>query len=132
MSIKHFLQYQFPAIVWAVIIFIGSSIPERKLPRFIRHIDDKVLHAVIFFALGLLVFRALEIRTRPSRFAWLRIVVSIIAVIAYGASDEIHQIFVPGRTPDFRDGLADTVGGVLAALAIVIFQWRFSRKRADA
>ncbi len=129
-AVKHFLRYQLPAIVWAFVIFIGSSIPERNLPRFIRHIDDKVVHGVVFFILGLLIYRALEIRTRPSRFAWVRIAVSILAVIGYGASDEFHQIFVPGRTPDFQDALADTVGGVFAALVIVAFQWRISHRQA--
>jgi VanZ family protein len=34
--------------------------------------------------------------------------------ISYGASDEWHQSFVPGRDADLLDLLADTTGGLLA------------------
>ena len=35
---------------------------------------------------------------------------SIVASTAYGISDEIHQYFVPCRTADVMDALADMVG----------------------
>lgn len=38
--------------------------------------------------------------------------------MSYGASDEIHQMFVPGRSPEIFDFLADTTGGILAALFV--------------
>jgi VanZ family protein len=37
----------------------------------------------------------------------------------YGASDEFHQRFVPGRTADVLDWLADSLG----ACAFVIVPW---------
>jgi hypothetical protein len=39
---------------------------------------------------------------------------------AYGAIDEFHQYFVPGRSCDVWDWLADTLGALLGALAIMI------------
>ncbi|SHE23773.1 hypothetical protein BPUTEOMOX_1817 [methanotrophic endosymbiont of Bathymodiolus puteoserpentis (Logatchev)] len=38
---------------------------------------------------------------------------SLIFTSLYGASDEWHQSFVPGRMSDTQDWLADTLGGVL-------------------
>jgi VanZ family protein len=43
----------------------------------------------------------------------------------YGISDELHQSFVPGRTPDVHDWIADTWGaavaiGVLSAVAFAL------------
>jgi VanZ family protein len=37
----------------------------------------------------------------------------VIATL-YGVSDEIHQAFVPLRTPDVRDVIADATGAALA------------------
>jgi VanZ family protein len=47
----------------------------------------------------------------------------------YGISDEFHQSFVPGRTPDVVDWLADTSGALLAVLLIAHFSRSFNRSR---
>ena len=36
----------------------------------------------------------------------------------YGAFDEVHQGFVPGRTRDVRDWLADAMGAAAAVVAV--------------
>jgi VanZ family protein len=38
-----------------------------------------------------------------------------LAVMLYGISDEFHQYFVPGRSVDVYDVLADALGGLLGA-----------------
>lgn len=45
----------------------------------------------------------------------------------YGLMDEYHQSFVPGRTVDFYDFLADC-GGALLYTAIF---WLFQRRNGD-
>jgi VanZ family protein len=50
----------------------------------------------------------------------------LLVVSAYGASDEWHQSFVPGRSTDVRDWIADTIG---AALAIGLYAgWAWYRR----
>ncbi len=45
----------------------------------------------------------------------------------YGASDELHQAFVPTRSCDPRDWLADTLGAGLGALLFAaLASWRGS------
>ena len=127
-GLRHFLRYQLPAILWAVIIFVASSVPGTKLPGFFHLVNDKIIHASIFFLLGLLVYRALEPKVKPSSFDWRRLVIAISAVILYGISDEFHQGFVPGRTVDVVDALADSAGGVLSALII----WFHERRKPSA
>lgn len=123
--LKHFVRYQFPAMLWAIIIFIASSIPAAKLPNFTQTLNDKLIHGTIFFIFGLLVYRALEPRQIAEKIEWSRLLIATSAVIVYGVIDEIHQGFVPGRTVDLLDALADAVGGLLAALVIYL---RFSSK----
>ena len=51
----------------------------------------------------------------------------LAAVVAFGAMDEVHQLFVPGRTADIADFIADA-----AAAAVVIgllWAWKESTSR---
>ncbi|HUR57395.1 MAG TPA: VanZ family protein [Opitutaceae bacterium] len=71
---------------------------------------DKVAHFAVFGLLGTLVCRFGKGRRGA---AWALAIVS-----AFGASDEWHQSFVPGRSSDVMDWIADTSG---AALAIALY-----------
>ncbi len=74
-------------------------------------LPDKVHHTYLYAILGLLTFRALSRWPSPiSKWAFLA---AIAFNLLYGASDEWHQSFVPNRTPDFFDWLADGAGTVL-------------------
>ena len=122
---RHFIRYQLPAVIWALVIFAASSVPASRLPRFVFRINDKLIHASIFLILGFFVYRALDLRIRRGSFSWGRAALTVFAVAAYGVLDEIHQIFVPGRTPDVWDAAADAVGGILSVLVLyVIYRGR--------
>ena len=80
--------------------------------------EDKLLHGLVYALLGLFFFRALRLR-RPAVLpaAWIPWAAVVLAA-AYGASDEFHQWFVPGRETSIGDWLADGIGacaGVLLA-----------------
>ena len=54
------------------------------------------------------------------------IAAGLIATL-YGISDEMHQSFTPGRSPDAFDVIADAVGATLGALVCVAI---VARRRA--
>jgi len=74
---------------------------------------DKLLHLAEYAGLGFLFGLALGARAaRP--FDWRQIVAwSALLGLLYGATDEIHQSFVPGRDAEFGDVAADTLGALL-------------------
>lgn len=77
---------------------------------------DKLLHALVYAALGLAFLFALPPdwrRRRPLAAGCA----TVCFCLAYGVSDEFHQSFVPGRSVSGADVTADTVGGVLALVA---------------
>ncbi|HVS53451.1 MAG TPA: VanZ family protein [Opitutaceae bacterium] len=74
------------------------------------HGSDKVAHFCVYGLLATLVCR---IGGTMRAAIWALIVTS-----AFGATDEWHQSFVPGRTCDVFDWLADTSG---AALAVALY-----------
>lgn len=43
--------------------------------------------------------------------------IALVLTMAYGASDEYHQMFTPGRTTEFMDFLADSIGGGVYVIA---------------
>jgi VanZ family protein len=123
-SFEHFVRYQLPAIAWAAAIFLVSSIPGSKLPSIAHFINDKLLHCTEYFVFGLLIYRALEPRKNRNKFSWMRLVIPVVVVILFALTDEYHQGFVPGRTEDLLDALADTLGGILSASLMYIIEKR--------
>lgn len=88
------------AVAWAAFIFWQSSQPDAgglldRLPPG----SDKVLHAGAYLVLSGLLTLATG---RP--------VLAAALAVLYGASDEVHQAFVPGRYSDVLDLAADAVG----------------------
>ncbi len=74
--------------------------------------SDKAAHASVFALLAWALELALA-RTRPDLPLYKRHLIVFLAVSAFGALDEFHQFFVPGRDCDVFDWMADTAGGVL-------------------
>ena len=57
----------------------------------------------------------------------IRIIVSLVIGIIYAASDEIHQSFVPGRSPQITDVMIDTMGVLLGILLVMLCLNIFSK-----
>jgi VanZ family protein len=69
---------------------------------------DKLVHATLYGTLGFLAARALA--AGVGGLAARRLAVAAAAIAAFAAFDEWHQDFVPGRSSDRLDWLADVVG----------------------
>jgi hypothetical protein len=100
-----------PVVLQMAVIFIASSIP--NLGALPGGISDKSGHAVGYGILGAVLLRALA-GGRLTGVTWIRAAVAVALATLYGVSDEFHQAFVPGRTPDRFDVLADAVGAAFA------------------
>jgi VanZ family protein len=98
-------------------IYFVSALPRAPLPE---QVSDKTGHFAAYAVLAVLAVRAvgggLPCRV-TMRVAWL----ALLVASGYGAFDEIHQAFVPGRSSDIADWYADTAGAALALL--VCWAW---------
>jgi VanZ family protein len=82
--------------------------------------SDKLVHFLAFGLLATVTLRALRIESVRWRAA-----VAVAIVSLFGASDEIHQYFTPGRSCDVFDWLADTLGAGLAVSLYLLWPaWR--------
>ena len=109
-------------LLWMALIFAGSSIPGKRLPS--THVWDKLAHATEYAILGALAYRALRAAGLSRERA---VTVAVAGCALYGASDEWHQSFVPHRSVEAADALADTVGGAIGAALALLWERRSRR-----
>jgi len=116
-------RYALAALIYCAIIFYESShaIPY-KVDQMLPGID-KIVHACIYGTLAAIV----SIGMRKSGREYtprVQFVVPILVAMLYGASDEFHQYFVPGRSCDPLDELSNTAGAILAQYYLVSRRWK--------
>ncbi len=144
-SSHHRLSRYGPLVLWAALIFLGSSsvlsashtsVLLRPLIWLFPQVSDATLATIHFLVrkaghlteyaiLALLAARASRTSSREllrNRWFW----VSLLFVVAYSLSDEFHQSFVPSRTASIYDCMIDSVGG-LTALALLAIRVRSPR-----
>jgi len=112
---RNFLIYWLPVWLYCTVIFIQSSYPSMAHLRDV-FFGDKFLHFIGYALLGILFFRAFR-ASRPQIRLVVLSLLSISASTAYGISDELHQYFVPYRSADVMDVLADMVGSCMGVTA---------------
>jgi VanZ family protein len=143
------LVYWLPVLFWMALIFSASTdhlsfqhssrIIEPLVRWLCPGISDHAVHQTIvtvrkgahlmeYAILAWLLWRALGSLTpdQVRTWSWPLAAGTLLAVLLYASSDEIHQRFVPSREASVVDVLIDTSGAALALL----FLWfvRFWRR----
>ncbi len=117
-------------VFWAAVIFYASSIPGSQVPSVW---PDFVPHFIEYFIFAALVAAAVRSTTMPAGRQEKELPAGLLSLWAititaiYAASDEFHQAYVPGRTPEIKDWAVDVAGAV--AVAGIIFSVRVLRSR---
>ena len=112
-------------ILWMIFIFVMSSFDATSSSNQSNFIVDiitsiinikdigllsliirKLAHFTEYFILGILVTNFI---TRYDK----KIIIAILLCIIYATSDEIHQIFVPGRSCQIIDIMIDSLGSIM-------------------
>jgi VanZ family protein len=106
-----------PVVAIMALIFFQSAMSDPFAPP--GRLSDKTMHFLAYAALGGAMIRAVsdassEAMTRN------RVLLAWFVTALYGVSDEVHQAFVPGRTPDFLDLLADAAGAIVGAVVVAV------------
>ena len=113
-----------PVIGLMAVIFVASSSSDPgQLPEILW---DKILHLTTYAVLGLLMIRALA-GGRVRGVTANRAMLALLLTVLYGVADEFHQSFVPGRTPDLMDVVADAVGASIGVAAWCLMSAFMSR-----
>ena len=108
-----------PPVAWAAVILVLTSIPApdfAPVGAFAFPGADKLVHATMYGVLGALLARAVG-ATAPRRTLG-RVV---LGVVLFAAVDEWHQRFIPGRSADIVDVVADVCGAAAGFAAATYF-----------
>ena len=81
-----------------------------------QHPVRKFAHFTIYTLLGMSIAMCMCTYDMNNK---KRILITIIAGALYAISDEIHQMFIPGRSGQVTDVLLDTFGVVIGSLIVI-------------
>ena len=128
------------AVTWMVVIFSFSARPGDEseeqsikagmmvchvfVPGF-DHPVRKTAHATEYAMLAGLVLGAVTV----SIIRWKNVLVSVCIAVLYASTDELHQLFVPGRSGQVKDVLIDGCGAVIGALIIWGISYLIHKKK---
>jgi VanZ family protein len=106
-----------------VAIFVSSSQSDVSIPG---GVSDKTAHGVAYSGLSALIVWAL-VDGDWRRIRLRTVILATVLAAAYGLTDEVHQLFVPRRSFDWFDLLADAAGAFAAASAVwawgILLRW---------
>lgn len=85
---------------------------EEILDKFVKPVR-KLAHFIIYLILGILVYNYIRIFEYKHT-----ILISLLICIMYSCTDEIHQVFIEGRSGEILDVLIDSIGSFIGIILI--------------
>lgn len=94
-----------------------NEIEKENIMNTMERIIRKMAHFSIYTVVGLLLMSLVSTYNIKEKN---RLIITLTTGIIYASSDEIHQSFVPGRSPMITDVVIDTMGVILGILLIIL------------
>ena len=117
----NFYRYLVLSIAWVfftfylLIIYFDKEISTISFPFL-----DKVVHFILFFIQSILITNTLyEYSDRNNRII---LILSIILLLLFGLIIEIQQIYLPYRTFEIMDLIANFVGVLFGSFVVIYFR----------
>lgn len=113
-KINRNVLYYIPWVLFSLAIIYVSHQEKIEFVNGTFYLKDKIFHLIAYFFYGITIQFALisEENYKRISFIWKIILIGSL----FGLSDEIHQYFIKGRSAEFLDWLADTLGVTLSLL----------------
>jgi VanZ family protein len=127
-GIKKFI----PGIAWFFLVLTLVCIPGYDLPKadnwMIQLNYDKLIHVGIFAVLAYLFMYPIVKSAISKKEKWHYCIKIALATVVWGYTTEVIQkFFVPGRSYDLTDWLADSIGGLIAMIFCKIYFLRSAK-----
>jgi VanZ family protein len=124
-------KYIYGALLFYWIILLSAtSFPTESLPDLGG--SDKIKHFGAYMVLTVLLTLTLMVQDKNTFLKKYAFPASVIIAALYGILDEVHQMFIPGRSCEFMDWVADLGGAITGSLMVYIYfrvYQRFSREK---
>ncbi|MDB4975828.1 MAG: hypothetical protein JWN48_4169 [Myxococcaceae bacterium] len=124
---KRILLAWLPVLAYTLLIWWLSS--QQLDFAFMERVpmQDKGVHFLEYGTLSFFTLHALSVTWPVRRFS--TVVAATIITMGLGLLDELHQSFVPGRSSDVLDLLADVIGAAIAAMVYKAMLYGFRALR---
>ena len=121
--ILRFIKYYWKTIVWAILVFIASSISGDNLNKVkiitIPHFD-KFVHFSLYFGLAVLLIIAIKKDKRTEKLPLISIASALLITIGYSIIMELLQFyFFVSRSMEMGDAITNTIGAIIGMLLVV-------------
>lgn len=136
---RRHLFHWVPLLAWASLISALSSLAASTVDSASTSVDrttstsfltnPNFVHPAEYAVLAILVVRVVGAYAfRRGALLWIT---AMAITVVYGVTDELHQSFVPGRSPSLHDVGLDTLGalGGLVVAAAIATVWRRATRR---
>lgn len=115
----------------------GNKLTEKELVKLTKRVNPvirKIAHFSIYMILAIFTYMFIEelnIKSKSEKERLRKnILYTCIFCIIYAIFDEIHQIYVPGRTGKVIDVVIDTLGAC-TGITIILIRNKFNYKNKD-
>lgn len=129
-SIKWFAFRWGPALLMMAAIFVLSGTPGDNLPS-LGWWEAVITNGGHALGYALLARAFLHALTERRAISLTLMTLAVALAIAYGVSDEYHQSFVPGRTPNGFDIVMDGIGALIGGAAYRALRLRRALQRSE-
>jgi VanZ family protein len=119
--LNNWFKFHFPFLLWLTIIFVQSSFPALELPEIKIISADKLAHIGVYGLLAALCYVSLIHQDKVRFLQNNPLLLTFLICTLYGASDEIHQYFVPNRDAEVYDWAADVTGVIIMVFLIKFY-----------
>lgn len=103
-----------PLVIYWVVLFIATSIPADRMPSV--GVGDKFSHFFAYLVLSALMFLAFSFQEKYKILKNYPAAMSALIASVYGIFDEFHQMFIPGRSAELLDLVADILGAIAGVI----------------
>ncbi len=113
--------YWLTALGISIFVLFLSSLQHPPQPEVQIPFLDKIVHFVLYFFVGICYLHSFTCSWK--KMTKKRRLLAFAFAILFGGFDEFYQSFIPNRSPDFFDWLADS-SGVFAGFSLCLWWWR--------
>jgi VanZ family protein len=118
------LRHLLPSIAWAIFILIltlspGQFVPDVSFKSLIK--IDKLVHYFIFMMLVYLLIRGFNKQFSYENLRKKSILIAVMTGVLYGCIIEGIQTFIPGRSFEIYDMIANSAGCIFGIIAYRLF-----------
>jgi VanZ family protein len=105
-----------PLIIYWIILLTATSLPGKDVPDF--HVSDKIEHFSAYCILTIFLTFTVLLQNKYKFLKRHAFILTWVMVAIYGALDELHQLYIPGRSCDILDWTADASAAFFGVLIV--------------